>query len=172
MKKLLIIGLAALSLSACNVKPENAAAPAVTPEQQQVNFTLPDVNGGQWDFNAQLSQKPVFVAYMATFCGFCKRMAPYIDELAGKYKDKGVETVIVFVDETDASPKEFAKAYQIKNAKVLYNGGNFAQEVGVRGFPHMVLFDNKSDVRSQWSGFNPEHVQTISAQLDDMLARP
>lgn len=169
MKKLLIITLAVLSLSACNAKPENVADTAPTPEQQ-VNFVLPNVNGGQWDFNSQLTNKPVLVAYMATFCGFCKKMAPYIDEIAGKYNAKGVETVIVFVDEAEATPKEFAKTHQVKHAKVLYNGGSFAQEGGVRGFPHMVLFDNKSEERAQWGGYNPEYVDVISSHIDNMLA--
>ncbi len=163
MKKLLLLSLVAFVLAACHKKAEPV---------QSEGFALPTVSGENWDFKAQNKTKPVLIAFMATYCGYCKQMVPYIDELAQKYSDKGVEVVIALVEDDQASAADFAKNQNVKHAKVIYDAGDLAMTLSVRAFPQMFLFDDKTNSIGTWSGFNPDYVESISGQLDGFLARP
>ena len=99
-------------------------------------------------------------------------MTPYIDELAQKYSDKGIEVVIALVDDDAAAAADFAKTQNVKHAKVVYDAGDLAMTVSVRAFPQMFLFDDKTNSIGTWSGFNPDYVESISQQFDGYLARP
>jgi thioredoxin 1 len=163
MKKLLLLSFVVFVLASCHKKEEPV---------QSEGFVLPAVSGENWDFKAQNKTKPVFIAFMATYCGYCKRMTPYIDELAQKYSDKGIEVVIALVDDDAAAAADFAKTQNVKHAKVVYDAGDLAMTVSVRAFPQMFLFDDKTNSIGTWSGFNPDYVESISQQLDGYLARP
>ena len=115
------------------------------------------------------ADKPVLVASMAGFCGFCKRMIPYIDELAGKYKGKNVDVIIAFVDQKSDELKNLEPVKTVKNVKVYYNGSQFAQDNGVSGFPTMLFINNKTGETQKWVGFDPGYVDVMSAEIDKAL---
>ena len=163
MKKLLLLSFVIFVLAACHK--------AVEPAQSE-GFVLPSVSGEKWDFKAQNKTKPVVMAFMATYCGYCKQMVPYIDEIAAKYQDKGVEVVITLVESDPQSAKDFKTAQNIKHAKVLYDGGDLAMTVSVRAFPQVFLFDDKTNAIGTWRGYDPGYIQAIEQQLDGFLARP
>lgn len=163
MKKLIILSVLVLALAACGKNSDS---------KEDVGLSLPSVSGKTWVFQDHNKNQPVLVAFMATFCGYCKQMAPLIDELAAKYNDKGVEVAIVFTDADPAAAKSFVQAQNIKNATVLYEGEEFARIMGVRAFPQMFLFDHGSADVGTWRGFDPEYIKVISGQIDTMLARP
>ncbi|MBU2511022.1 thioredoxin [bacterium] len=73
------------------------------------------------DFDEKVlkSDKPVLVDFFANWCGPCKMIAPYLDELADEYKDK----VVVAKLDVDQN-------------------GQSAMKYGVRGIPTLILFEN------------------------------
>jgi len=188
MKKLLTLSVAVLAFAACakesnNVPPAPApeaaaAAPAPvaevagTPVSEQValtsQYSFPALNGGE-DFVVKTdSSKPVLVASMAGFCGFCKRMIPHIDELAGKYKGQNVDIIIAFVDQTDDELKNLEPVKAIQNVPVYYKGADFGNAMGLEGFPTMYLVHNGKAVQ-KWVGFNPDYVNYISQEIDKLI---
>jgi thiol-disulfide isomerase/thioredoxin len=140
---------------------------ALTACSQERAYVLPDINGRQWNFGEALRQKPAVVMFGATFCGHCKRMAPLIDELAGKSGGEA-DFVILFVDEDAAMPKRVASDLGIKNARVSYNGGQFAEDVGLTGYPLVILFASNGSVAGRWSGHNPQHIAQIAQKIEDL----
>ncbi len=167
MKKLLILTLAVFAFAAC--AKEAPVQPAVqNPTPAAVSF--PALDGGEpYVFNETNLERPVIFASMAGFCGFCKKMVPYIDELAGKYKGKNVDIIIAFVDPEPTELKNLDAVKAIKNVKVYYNSGRFSQAQGVTGFPTMFLFDHKTGQNQKWVGFNPNAVDEMSAAIDKLL---
>jgi thioredoxin 1 len=73
------------------------------------------------DFNDKVlnSDKPVLVDFYADWCGPCKMIGPYLDELADEFLGK-VKIVKLNVDQNGEAPSKY----------------------GVRGIPTMILFKN------------------------------
>ncbi|MDR1684723.1 MAG: TlpA family protein disulfide reductase [Elusimicrobiota bacterium] len=161
MKKLLIVSLAVLAVAACGGGKADV----------QSAHTLPLITGGAWDFQAQAAQKPVFIAFMAGYCGFCKRMAPPLDKLAGDYKDKNVDIVFAYFDEDLNTPKNIAKDLGLKNALIAYNAEGLGGAMGVEAFPQMFLVDMTTQSAKSWTGYSEEAPAQIAKEIDALLAK-
>ncbi len=83
------------------------------------------------------SQVPVLVDFWAVWCGPCRMIAPYVEELAKEYGDKAV---IAKMD-TDANPQTPMK-YRIMGIPTLIifkDGKEVDRQVGVPRQPKEVL---------------------------------
>lgn len=170
MKKFgLFICLCALCYCAC--QPQGLHAQQNPKQKESKSIVLSQLYGKSVDITALRAQKPVLVAFMATYCGYCKKMTPYIEALADKYRDGSVFVAVVLVEDDLDDARQFAEKQSIQHASVLYGGGRFSMQMGVRGFPHIVLFDNKSDGVYRWNGYSPNHAQAISEQIDYLLKK-
>ena len=169
MKKILILTLAVLSFAACN--QEAKPAPEQNQKAQNVQsvqaYVLPGLNGDSYNFTENTGKKPVVVAFMAGFCGWCKKMVPYMDELAGKVPSAQADVIIAFMDESASSLKNLEPVKAAQNIKIYYNAGDLMQEQGVRGFPTIMLFKDGQQVET-WHGYSPEHVADILETLKDL----
>ena len=157
MKKLLILTLAVLSFAACNQV-------AKQPEQNKPSQILPIES---YNFTEKINQKPVVIAFMAGFCGWCKKMLPYVDELAGQVPAEQADVIIGFLDEDASSLVDLEPVKEAKNVRIYYGAGNLMQEYGVRGFPTIILF-NKGEQVETWNGYSPEHVAGILEALKEL----
>ncbi len=72
-----------------------------------------------FDESVLKSDKPVLVDFFADWCGPCKMIAPFLDELADKYQGK-VKVAKLNVDQHNQAPAKY----------------------GVRGIPTLILFEN------------------------------
>jgi len=93
------------------------------------------------DFNNVVlnSDKPVLVDFFANWCGPCKMIAPYLDELADEFKGK-VTVAKLDVDQN----------------------GQSAMKYGVRGIPTMILFD-KGQQKEVIVGADPARIRNVVA---------
>ena len=90
------------------------------------------------------SDIPVLIDLWAVWCGPCKMIAPFIEELAGEYEGK------------------------VKIGKVdVDNNPNVSVQYGVRSIPTLLIF-NGGKVVDQIIGAVPK--QAIAAKLDAQLA--
>ncbi len=165
MKKLLILTLAVLSFAACN----KAAKPA--PENQTAQnaqvYILPGLKGDSYNFTKKIQEKPVVVAFMAGFCGWCKKMVPYVDELAAKVPPAQADIIIAFMDEDSSSLVDLEPVKESKNVKIYYNALDLMHEQGVNSFPNIILFKDGKQVET-WRGYSPVHVDDILDTLKDL----
>jgi len=83
------------------------------------------------------SDKPVLVDFYADWCGPCKMISPYLEELADEYAGK-VTIAKLNVDQNSQTPGQF----------------------GVRGIPTMILFD-KGEQKEVLVGADPQRVREI-----------
>jgi len=161
MKKLLILCFVVLAFAACGNEAGN----------QPESLAMPTIEGKIYDFSAASQSRPVLIASVAGFCGYCKMMIPLLDNLAGEYKGKNVDFVIAFVDNKLSAVQDIAKKLEIKHATVVYNGGNFASYMDVEGFPAIYLINNTGGefIVEEWGGYNPNYIAEMRAMIDSML---
>lgn len=86
---------------------------------------------------------PVLVDFWAPWCGYCSKLAPVLDEVAGEIGDK-VKIVKVNVDENRA----------------------LSQKYGVMSLPTMILFKN-GEPGERLMGFMPK--ANLTAKLNPLL---
>ena len=77
------------------------------------------VSDTSFDAEVLRAMEPVLVDFWAEWCGPCKMVAPFLDELAGDMAGK-VTVAKVNIDENPETPRKY----------------------GVRGIPTMILFKN------------------------------
>ena len=101
------------------------------------------INISDNDFNAFItSNKLVVVDFFATWCGPCRALSPYIDELA-----------------TNHHNILFAKA-NIEETPVIAN------ELDVKSLPCIIIFENGKEIH-RVVGFNKPKLQAIIENLSE-----
>ncbi len=156
MKKLLVLGVAAVLAAACMKLPEVPTLGEVqlpVAAQEEEVWTSTDYEG-----------KPVLIVFMGSWCPYCKMSMPALNAVAQKYGDKA-EIVGAFLDQDPKTVQKVAKEHGL-NTKVLYNAGNVAESMEVSGLPHAVVFDKKHRAVKVWEGFSPTLEQEFDAQLE------
>jgi thioredoxin 1 len=95
---------------------------------------------GDFDEKVLNSKTPVLVDFYANWCGPCKMIAPYLDNLADEYKGK-VTIAKLDVDQN----------------------GQSAMKYGVRGIPTMILFEDGKQ-KEVIVGADPNRITDIVAK--------
>jgi len=150
MKKIMLLSVLALGLGACasNKAPSVSGGPA--------EFNLPNINGAQFDSAKDAKGRPMFVVFMATYCGYCKKSVPQEIAINNAFGPKGLKVVAVFANPDKDEPAQFAKDLGI-NYDVLYSGGAVAEKFGVSAVPHFALLDKNHNIVKTWTGWSPNH---------------
>lgn len=138
------------------------------PETPKLSMQAPVVGEEEVWVSKDNAGKPVLVAFMASFCGYCKMSLPHLDAATKEFKDKDVEIIGVFVDPEEEVIAKLVDDLDIES-KILYNGGEAAQAMGVSGFPQIYLFDKKHRLVKAWSGFSPNLKEEYSAEINKVL---
>lgn len=105
---------------------------------------VPDFRGKTIDgvafTKASLKSKPVLIQFWATWCGFCRRDQPAVEEVAERYRDRLVVLAVSFREER-AVVRRYLQSSPRKSWIVLTQDTNLTEIFDPRGFPHYVLLD-------------------------------
>lgn len=159
MKKLVLLLAAVIGVAAC--------LPPLPKAITLGDIRLPLVGQEEMWVADNYEGKPVLVVFMGSWCPWCKRTMPAINAIAAQYGDQ-VEIVGAFMDETSDPVKEVLKEHELK-VKALFDASEFAEDLGVDGVPHSILFDKKHRAVKMWEGYNPNFKEEFEQQIKRIL---
>jgi len=120
---------------------------------------------------ADLAGKVVMLDFWATWCGPCIAALPKINEVAKKYKDKGVVFYAVNQQEEASIIKEFLASQKLQTVPVAMDlEGKLGQAFGVEGIPQTVIIDKAGKVQVVHVGAGPDIGDQLTKELDAILA--
>jgi thioredoxin 1 len=90
------------------------------------SLAVVEVNDASFEQEVLQSDQPVLVDFWAAWCGPCKALAPFVDEIAAEYSGK-VKVMKMDVDRNQATPMR----YGIRGipALLLFKGGKVADQI-------------------------------------------
>ena len=106
------------------------------------------VNDTDFETTVLKSEKPVVVDFWAAWCGPCRMIAPFVEELAGEYGEKA----LVAKMDTDANPMTPTK-------------------YGIMGIPTLIFFKGGKEV-DRLVGVPRQPKEALRAKLEAMLTVP
>jgi peroxiredoxin len=101
------------------------------------DFTLQDMNGKNVSLK-DFKGKNVLLIFTTTWCPYCKREVPELNEMNSKYKGK-LEILAIDMNESKTKVESFIKKYQVTYTTLLDREATVARNYGIRGVPTKVL---------------------------------
>ena len=120
--------------------PAKIAVDAPAPDFQLKGLKGQDVRLGD------LQGRPVLLVFGTTWCPYCREEIPRIKEIYGQGREKKLEVLNIYVNETEGKIAEFAAKYALPYPVLLDGDGKVAELYQVRGVPTLVLLDRQGKI--------------------------
>ncbi len=102
--------------------------------------------------NETAKGKILLIQFWTTWCKYCRKDQPVLDEFATKYGNDGLVIVAVNVGESRKKVREYLEASPRKGKIVLMEDTNLAAAFRAQGFPYYVAIDAKGNVAGVQGG--------------------
>lgn len=125
------------------------AAPAVQPGQQLVPFKGVDLDGTPFDLSQSIGSKPVMLVFWASWCASCRTEVPKINQLAAKYRERGMEIVAINVGFNDSveRARAFARKTGMTYPAIFDESGQITEPYMLLGVPTIIIADSKGVIQ-------------------------
>ena len=115
-------------------------------------FTLERLEGGVFNFPADLQGKVVAIRFWADWCPFCKTEMRDIEPIYRQYRDRGLVILAVNVRQDRATAERFIRKLQISYEVLLDIEGKVARSYGVSGLPTTFIADRAGRLQTRILG--------------------
>lgn len=107
---------------------------------------------GELFTNESVMGKVVLVQLWTTWCGYCRRDQPAVDEVAGEFGSQGLIVLAVNIGESRSKVKEYLDDNPRKVKIVLTGDTNLGAMFGDGGYPRYVVINRKGKVVREQTG--------------------
>ncbi len=169
--RLKILGLLAavaifLASSPCPVM----AASHVYRAPKVPDFSL-RANDGQTYTPAYLKGNVVLLFFWATWCPYCRRAVPHMNDLASEYANAPF-TIIGICDGKDADAwHRYIQEHQMQWPQYLDRDLTMAHLFYARGVPNFFLIDKHGYIVAHWAGWDDSMAGQVEKLIDRTMAR-
>ncbi len=143
-----------------------ATLPAVQEGQGLIPFAGTDLDGHPLDLRQSIGSKAVLLVFWASWCPSCKSEVPKINELADKYRGRGMEFIAVNVGHNDSveRAKAFMRKTMMRYPSYFDGSGKVREQYQVVGVPTIIIADKHGVVRFR-NYMTPEISESTFARL-------
>lgn len=116
--------------------------------------------------------KVVLVDFWASWCEPCRHSFPWLNEMQGRYADRGLVVIGVNVDRVQADAAAFLSKVPAAFPIVYDPSGALASRYEVPGMPSSFVFGPGGEIVARHIGFRESSRAEREAQLLQLLAAP
>lgn len=132
-------------------------------------FRLPNAAGGELDL-ASYSGKPVLVMFFTETCPYCRKAAPFIQQVSASYSAKGLATAGILVQDSAQPALNFAADFGI-TFPIAYKGKDVSRKYRTQGVPYIYLLNKDHEIYDVWEGYDHEYDAPILKAVETVLAK-
>ena len=150
-----------------------AASPALADVQTLVGAPAPAIRARPLHIDGEVTLdryrgRVVLVAFVATWCAACRRIAPELDTLQAAHRNAGL-TVLAMSHESRARLRQHVEE-QPRGYATLQCTGRTAVSYQADGLPTLVLIDREGRVHRAYQGATSEVVSALRRDVANLLA--
>lgn len=101
---------------------------------------------------AALRGRPVVLDFWATWCGPCQAEAPIVDQVAERYKERGLVVVGVNTSDEEGLAEAWVRKKGVRFPIAYDRGNKVASAFGVHNIPTLVVIDKEGRIRAVRTG--------------------
>ncbi len=146
-RPLLLLLFFCVSAYGCSIGEEPPKTPPakIAVDAAAPDFRLKDLKGREVNLGS-LRDRPVLLVFATTWCPYCREEIPRIKEIYRQGKEKKLEVLNIYVNETESKVGDFAARYELPYPVLLDKDGRVAERYQVRGVPTLVLLDRQGKI--------------------------
>lgn len=139
---------------------------AVQQGQALIPFKGTSLEGQPIDLHQLIGNKPVMLIFWASWCPSCKTEVPKINQLAEKFRSRGMEFIAVNVGYNDSVERaqDFARATDMRYPAYFDGSGRVSEQYQLIGVPTIIIADKHGTVRFR-NYMAPDITEAKFAQL-------
>jgi len=134
-------------------------------------FALPTLGSDVRVSLDQLKGKVVFVDFWASWCGPCRQSLPQYEKLRGELAHEDFSIIAINLDEEVGDAKNFLAQHPVNYTILRDPAGDVPKAFGLVGMPTSYLIDQTGIVRAVHTGFNPDDISKLHAEIHTLLGK-
>ncbi|MEX1058157.1 MAG: TlpA disulfide reductase family protein [Natronospirillum sp.] len=111
----------------------------------------------------------IYLDFWASWCVPCRQSFPFLNELHGRYGERGLTILGVNVDEKRADADDFLRRIPADFRIIYDNGAALPPIYNVMGMPTAYLIDHRGRIVEQKIGFRLDSREATERKLVEML---
>lgn len=111
----------------------------------------------------------VYVDFWASWCIPCRLSFPWMENLLGKYGERGLQIVAIDVDRDRAAADKFLKDNHASLPVVYDPAGKLAKLFDLQVMPTSFVYGRDGILRVRKEGFNPEENESVEALIRKLI---
>jgi len=124
--------------------------------RQAPAFSLRETYGGRVDLS-EYRGRPVLLVFWMTSCGICRRELPLLNQMAPRFRSKGIAVVAIHLGGGDDA-RNYLRENHINLTSLIDEEGSAGQAYHVRGVPKLVLIGSDGIIKRTTEGMAGERV--------------